>query len=235
MLLKRHLGNGIAKLDGVKIDTTRIESRSVRNLIFKGIYESDERKLLKALCRDADRVLEIGAGVGVVGLVAARLCSKGHVVSYEANPQMRAILDRNYSLNEHKPQLVCMPVTRDGLPVRFHVNENIISSSALERPGTETVEVTLESVSLTDALNNCNPHLVVMDVEGFEDILLRHANLQSVKKLLVEFHPQILGEKVVSDLKQYINEIGFEELATAGNNVSYIKPEQAFLPKISGH
>ena len=64
-----------------------------------------------------------------------------------------------------------------------------------------------------------------MDVEGFEDILLRHANLQSVKKLLVEFHPQILGEKVVSDLKQYINEIGFEELATAGNNVAYIKPE----------
>ena len=45
------------------------------------------------------------------------------------------------------------------------------------------------------------------------------------KKLLVEFHPQILGEKVVSDLKQYINEIGFEELATAGNNVAYIKPE----------
>lgn len=45
------------------------------------------------------------------------------------------------------------------------------------------------------------PNLVVMDVEGFEDTLLRHANLKSVDKLLVEFHPQILGEKVVSDLR----------------------------------
>ena len=223
MLSRRYLSGGIVELDGVKIDTRPIASRSIKNLIFKGTYEEDERVLLARLCRPGDTVLEIGAGIGVVGLVAARLCAGGGVVSYEANPEMEAAIRASYALNLLTPELICEAVTVDGLPTAFHLTENIISSSAFSRPGADAPTVTVSSVSFQEALRQSRANLVVVDVEGLEDALLRGADLSSVGKLLVEFHPHIIGEGAVCGLRDHLNSIGFVELSSSGHNVAYTR------------
>ena len=225
MLFRRRFGSGIARLDGVKIDTRPIASRLVRNLVFKGIYESDERRLLSSLCEPEDRVLEIGAGIGVIGLVAARLCPRGAVVSYEANPRMRAVIEANYALNPVVPEIVMMPITLEGGDVTFNLSEDIISSSSLERSDGPTSSVALPSRSLAEAVALHRPNVLVMDIEGYEEILLTRGDLEGIGKLLVEFHPHVTGAQTVNRVQAHVESLGFRETGRSGNNVAYRRDE----------
>lgn len=223
MLFKRHFLGGVVTLDGVKIDTKLIQSSTVRNLLFKGIYEDDERKLLSVICDERDVILEIGAGIGAIGLIAAKLCNKGAVYSYEANTKMAPVIARNYELNSHVPTLHLKPITTDGLPINFSVSDNIISSSSYSRSDVDGLMNTLESLSITEAMETHAPNFVIMDVEGYEADLLLIPFGKEVTKLLIEFHPHIIGSDTVADLKTRLDEQGFHEMAASGNNVAFLR------------
>jgi len=49
-----------------------------------------------------DRVLELGAGCGVVSIVIAALCSPREVVAIELQPHLAEMIDRNAALNDLK-------------------------------------------------------------------------------------------------------------------------------------
>lgn len=223
MLFKRHFIGGVVKLDGVKLDTSTVKSSTVRNLLFKGIYEQDERKLLAKLCDETDVVLEIGAGIGAIGLIAAKHCAKGAVFSYEANSEMAPVISRNYKLNSKVPTLHLKPITVDGQPISFSVSDNIISSSSYTRTDVCGKETMLESVAFSEALRLHAPNFVIMDVEGYETELLTLSSWQTVTKILVEFHPHIVGDETVSILKGNLLSCGFNEVATCGNNVAFVR------------
>jgi FkbM family methyltransferase len=223
MLYKRKFGSGITKIDEILVDVDQISSKTVQNLLYKGIYESDERRLLKKICGRSDTVLEIGAGIGVIGLVAARLCSDGKVYSYEANPKMRSIIEKNYSLNSLVPELKMMPITLKGDLLDFFICDNIISSSSFSRTDESFELQTLESIAIDDAIRIHNPNLVVMDVEGYEQVLVKGADWSNVEKILIEFHPQITGMDIVEDLKAHLVKIGYKEHSSAGNNVAFFR------------
>lgn len=227
MLCRRHFGSGIVRLDGVRIDASAVGSKKIRNLLFKGIYEADERRLLAAICTQGDRVLEIGAGIGVIGLVAARICGTGSVVSYEANPRMREVIEANYRLNAVVPRIEMMPISLEGGPIDFNLSDDIISSSSRERNDERTRPVTLMSRAFAEALLDHAPNLLVMDIEGYEETLLGQADLSSVEKLIVEFHPHVTGPDVVLRLQERLRDLGFAEQARAGNNVAYCRSDVA--------
>jgi FkbM family methyltransferase len=221
MLCRRQFGSGIVRLDGVRIDASAVGSKKIANLLFKGIYEADERRLLAAICEEGDRVLEIGAGIGVIGLVAARICGAGAVVSYEANPRMREVIEANYRLNPVVPRIVMMPVTLDGGPIAFNLSDDIISSSSLARSDGPTHAVTVMSCAFADALRDHDANVVVMDIEGYEDTLLMQADLSTIAKLLVEFHPHVTGMEAVLRMQDHLRQLGFVEQGRSGNNVAY--------------
>ena len=64
-----------------------------------GTYEAAERAAVKAIVRPGDRVVDIGACVGVVTLVAARIAGAGNVFAYEPNAGAAAIARRNFEAN----------------------------------------------------------------------------------------------------------------------------------------
>lgn len=220
---RRLFGPKRVVIDGVKIDTALIPSRHIQNLLFKGLYEADERKLLSKLCQPNDRVLELGAGIGVIGLIAANRCPDGAVVSYEANPRMERIILGNYALNRYRPSLIMAPITTDGAAISFHITDNIISSSALHREAVESSVVTLGSVAINEAIRDHAPNFLVMDIEGYEERLLMEADLSSIDKLLIEFHPAITGTATVSALHAHLAGLGFETIASSGQNVAFLR------------
>ena len=57
---------------------------------------------------------EIGCGIGLVSLVARKICTEGFVISYEANPQMETLIRKNYALNNLVPNLEMKAVSIDG-------------------------------------------------------------------------------------------------------------------------
>ena len=82
---------------------------------------------------------------------------------------------------------------------------------------------TLESLSITEAMETHAPNFVIMDVEGYEADLLLIPFGKEVTKLLIEFHPHIIGSDAVADLKTRLDEQGFHEMAASGNNVALLR------------
>ncbi|MBF9033457.1 FkbM family methyltransferase [Rhodobacterales bacterium HKCCE2091] len=215
----RLVGTKVMTLDGVRIGTAAPGlSPLVRNLIFKRTYEDAERDLLRRCLRPGDRVLEIGGGIGVVGLVAARIAGAGRVTSYEANPGLEPILRANYALNPVTPELRMKAVTADGAPATFHVADNVVSSSLLARDEA-TREVTVKSDALPAVLAELEPDVLVMDIEGAETTLLPAADLSALRAIVVELHPHIVGQEAVDGLLATLAEQGFEVAARARTNV----------------
>jgi FkbM family methyltransferase len=209
---------------GVRVKTGHEDvPRPVRNALFKGTYEQHECELVKAHLRPGDRVLEIGCGIGLVSILAARVCGEGHVFSYEANPEMEPVIQANYALNGLQPILTMQAVTADGRDLTFHRQDNVLSSSIYDR-GIGAQEITIPSTAIDDALAAAQAKVVIMDVEGAEEELLPAADLTGVQTMSIEMHPHIIGEDRVCDLSDGLVAQGFELLATRHKTYLFKRP-----------
>ena len=207
-------------LDGVRLTTDpALVPHRVRNFLFKNTYEDAERALVSRAVRAGDRVLEVGGGIGFVGLLCARLAgASGSVLSYEANPNLEPVIRANYALNPVRPELRMKAMSRDSGPVSFHVAENVLSSSMRARPEAER-EVTVDSDALRDVLAEHRPDILVMDVEGAEIDLLPGADLSLVRALILELHPHVVGQEAIDGLLADLRAQGFAIRTKARSNV----------------
>jgi FkbM family methyltransferase len=205
-------------LDGVTVNTDAGQARLVRYALFKRKYEGPERQLVARELRKGDTVLEIGAGIGFVGLLAARLVAPGRVVSFEANPALEGVIAAKHALNAAKPELRMQAITLDGAPVTFHASDNVVSSSLFKRAETQR-EITVESVAMADALQDIQPDVLVMDVEGAEIDLLSTGDLAPIRAAIVELHPHVVSEDRIDALLKSLAERGFEVAERLENNV----------------
>ncbi|MFC6687899.1 FkbM family methyltransferase [Jhaorihella thermophila] len=209
---------------GVKVRTGQADvPRSVRNALFKGTYEQHECELVKAHLRPGDRVLEIGCGIGLVSILATKVCGEGNVFSHEANPEMEQVIRANYALNGLTPNLTMRAVTADGRDLTFHRQDNVLSSSIYDR-GLGAQQITIPSTAINDALAAAKANVVIMDVEGAEEELLPAADLSAVQTMIIEMHPHIIGENRVRALCDDLVARGFGLLATRHKTYLFKRP-----------
>jgi FkbM family methyltransferase len=197
------------RLHGVLVGTSK-ESlpHSVRNALFKEVYEAHECELVKRSVSAGDRVLEIGAGIGLVSLLATRLAGEGQVLSCEANPALEPAIRANYALNGWTPKLKMAAVTSDSGTVTFHQNENLLSSSRIDRKLAGR-EIIVPSAGINELIADHRPKVIIMDVEGSETELLAKADLSGVSSIIVEMHPHIVGEDEIAKLLATLLSEGF--------------------------
>ncbi len=207
---RRLMNRQFIVLDGLRISTDeRQVPHHVRSLLFKDAYEIHERRLVRSIVRPGDRVLEIGAGVGVVASLAARLCGAENLVSYEANPKLEPLIRSNFALNGLEPRLVMRAVNLDGQPVRFNRDDNIVSSSVGRRSSSaEVIEV--PAVAFDAIVREHRPGVIIMDVEGIETDLLSQGELSGVTHIVVEIHPQVTGQEAIDRMLSHLDALGFE-------------------------
>ncbi len=219
LMAHRLLRSKTATLADVRLTTdTGLVPRSLATAIFKGTYELAERRLVTRALRPGDRVLEIGTGLGFVSLLCARIAGADNVLSYEANPALEPIIRANHALNNMTPTLRMKAVTRDGAPVTFHQNDNVVSSSILER-GLEAKKIEVPSDAFDAALAEHRPDVIVMDIEGGEMDVLADTALNGVRALVIELHPHIVGEEATAALLSSLAERGFVQEAREHKNV----------------
>lgn len=215
----RLMNTKVITLDGVRVHSSAEGTpKGVRSGLFKDTYEDAERALLQRVVQPGDRVLEIGGGIGVVGILATRLAGAGRVTSYEANPTLEPVIRANYALNGLEPDLRMRAVTVDGQPVTFHQSDNVLSSSLYARAEAGR-EIRVDSDALADVLGEVAPDVLVMDVEGAEIDLLADLKFEGIRAMVVELHPHVVGQDRIDALLVSLDERGFEVTERARTNV----------------
>jgi FkbM family methyltransferase len=177
-------------------------------------YEGDEIAGALALVRPGDRVLELGAGLGVVGAVAALNRAPERVVSYEANPNLIRHIRILHALNGLSARMdlrhaVLMAGADLPPTVRFHLHASYLGSS-LAGQGTP-VDVPVHAWS--DVVSDLRPDALLCDIEGGEADLLMAADLSPLRAVVVEFHPKAYGVPVMRALKRRLREVGLAPVA----------------------
>jgi FkbM family methyltransferase len=183
--------------------------KSVRSHVFKGIYEEFECAMVKKNVHHGDQVLEIGTGIGLVSLLVTKIAGEGNVVSYEANPDLEETIRANYKLNGWEPNLIMNAVTSDGRDLVFHQDPNILSSSAYDRD-LDTNTITVPSMPFEKLLDQHNPNVLVIDIEGAEIEILPDASLDNVRVMVIELHPHIVGEDKIEELLNILETKGLK-------------------------
>ncbi len=172
-------------------------SPRMEQVIQKGRYESSEIRLLRKILRPRDRVLELGAGVGVVSTAAAQVTGPQGVIAVEANPGLIPVIRETHKLNGVEGIKVLNGVGV-GVPTdktsTFYLRPDFWASS-LEAPheaeaaGVKAVSV--PQIDLNTILRSHKPSVFVLDIEGGELDLLPCLDLSSCRAIVIELHPKV--------------------------------------------
>lgn len=203
----------VAEYKGIEVLRAPMLSERMIASISAGLYEQNEIACGLAVIPRGARLLEMGAGAGIVGAVLARALDLEAVVSIEANPTLLPHIRRMHAHNglDHVIDLrhgvvITAPTTED--TVTFHVAGNFLGSSMIERAEKRTTAVEVP-VLRYDALRAEFPHnAIMMDIEGAELEFLRHADLSGIDVLVMELHRGFYGREGIHECHRLCKEAG---------------------------
>jgi FkbM family methyltransferase len=183
-----------------------------RDVALVGVYEPQETQLLTQLLEPGMTMVDVGANWGFFTLLAAHLVGvSGRVLSFEPDPRLFPLLQRNVSLNT-LPQVSTLPlavgalrgtVTLEGYDPSG-TNRGLSRVNVRADPGSDTTFVvqceTLDEVVADREMDVVD--LVKIDVEGAEDAVLAGMadglRAHRYHRLLLELHPALLEARGVT-------------------------------------
>ncbi|MBE1283881.1 MAG: FkbM family methyltransferase [Rhodobacteraceae bacterium] len=180
-------------------------------------YEGHEIRGSLHVVREDDVVLEIGSGIGLVGAVIAFNQRPKRVHSFEANPELIPEVEKLYDINGlgevisvRNQVLFSAPERPDSIP--FHLRNSYLGSSLVEAEGRVRKTVDVPTVDFAETCAEIEPTVLVMDIEGGELELLRHADLSPFRAIVLEFHPKAYGIGGMRECKNILREAGFKRV-----------------------
>lgn len=213
--IRRKLNYKTISINGITLNTDPdFVPKGIRKLLLEKNYESQEIKLVSDAILPTDRVLEIGAGIGFVGIACAKICGPDNMLSYEPNPKMKSVVEANYALNGMQPNLRNKVVATVAGELEFYFSDSVLSSSLFDRKQGEATRVEADAIS--SVVEEFSPSAIVMDAEGAEIDLLCSCDLTGVNTIVVEMHPHIVGAKEIMTLRAYLLEQGLIERKVMG-------------------
>jgi FkbM family methyltransferase len=142
--------------------------------IYCGLYDFHEMAYLLHVLRPGDLFGDIGANIGSYTLLASAVrCARA--VCFEPIPETYARLEKNLQLNHLEKLVVPHNLGVGDQPgvIRFSLAENCCNH--VLREGEQEEGLAVKVVTLDDVLGNDCPNLIKIDVEGFEQPVLKGA------------------------------------------------------------
>lgn len=180
-------------------DPKYITARTRRHLR-QNTYEAREAQAVRALVREEDVALELGAGIGFMSTLMARSCKAKRVHAVEANPTMIPYISRVHALNEvsDRVELVNAVLGSKKGKTTFYERAHFPASSLEATPHGEAspvvAEHAVEVLNIKTVMKAIKPTVVVCDIEGAEAELVPLMDLSNVRLGVVELHPQWIGK-----------------------------------------
>ncbi len=198
------------RLHGINVFTdSEAITPTIRNQILNRSYEGSEFRAVKKFISKEDVVMELGAGLGVVSVICAKIVSGKNVHSYEANPALEKIILENHILNHVQPNLRIAILGRDVGVVPFYVSDEFWSSSIIEIPDAKCIEVV--QLDLNSEIQRIKPTCLVVDIEGGETDIIDQIEPSSISKFIMEWHPHVIGEEAITRMRNRLSYLGYIE------------------------
>jgi len=205
-----------AECHGIKVPQSPFLNETRIQRINAGRYERQEIDGALAVVRPGDRVLEMGAGLGLVGAIVAKKAAPEAVLSFEANPNLIPHIRALYALNGLQEKItlsnqvvISAPDRPETLP--FHLRNSFLGSSLIDSDMRETTQVQVPTASFDDIRRSFKPDVLLMDIEGGELEFLRHAALDGLRAVVMEFHPEAYGREGMRECKRILERAGFRK------------------------
>ncbi len=177
-------------------------------------YESAEARGLPRFVTAKDRVLEVGAGIGFISAFVATAIGVKSVNCVEANPVLIDYIKSVHDLNGittasvHNavllPDNVKMPASGT---IPFHVTDPFWSSSFENPKALPSTLVDAPVKTLSAMIAECDPTVIICDIEGGETALFEAADFGNVRYVYVELHRRYIGlhgvRKMFDDLHRH--------------------------------
>ncbi|MGB3246683.1 MAG: FkbM family methyltransferase [Sulfitobacter sp.] len=164
--------------------------------------------MVKMFLEPEDRVMELGAGIGYIGLLCARRLGPDRVHSFEANPMMEPIIRGNYALNEGAlPDLTIGLLSEEPGEAEFYVPEMFWAASTTPISGAR--KISTPRISLNERIRTLQTSFLIMDIEGGEIDIIETLEPGSLRKIAMELHPEVTGQDAIDSMFQRLSEQGF--------------------------
>jgi FkbM family methyltransferase len=211
------------EVDGVLLPLRQmpLDRRSKRRIL-RGGYETAERKLVGHFVQEGDQVLEFGASLGVVSsILAKRVGVRGRVIALEPDERLRPAFDFQMEVNQLQVKCICAlgcPIWSKCVPAEWKAKSftnqghslsgRAESSSGSRRTGDSHWKTAFE-ICRDEGFE---PNVLIVDIEGAETVWCEHAPEfpAHVDRLIVEFHPEINGERMAAQAVQAVINEGFK-------------------------
>lgn len=178
----------------------------MRKTFSNGNYEGREAQLLSKAIKAGEVVLELGAGVGFISTIAGRNPLTKAIYAVEANPTLIPIIQHTHRINNIKSSVFHEVMgVRDGRTT-FRLAHTFTASSVSGVWGGQEIEVPM--ASFQKRLDQIRPTMLIVDIEGGELTLFDRVHFPSVRTILLEIHPNVIGPSGVKRV--------FDTLSTAG-------------------
>lgn len=201
----------IFNISGVTLNLpAEILSPNLIDWLKSGRYELQESRALTEFVTPEDVVMDIGAGVGFVSILAARIVGGQNVIAIEANPKLLPVLEHNFALNEVAgATLLNFAVVASGDPhATLYLNRAFWASTTLA-PNTSQKGVEVPAVSLEAITAEWQPTVVVCDVEGSEKDFFQAPLPPCVRLIILELHPTKYSAQAFDTILARLAAIGF--------------------------
>lgn len=190
-------------LEGMKFDVSSLSTK-IRNRLLSGRYEAHEKKMCFDFLRADDSVVEIGGAIGFIGLVCQKKIGIKDYACFEANPRTYEILKRNYELNGLEPRVWNMALGETEGQVDLEVGsdfwENSICFNEKCEDGVKTVRVAAGTLGTLLTLAGGKPNVLIIDIEGAEMFIDAGEIPASIRKMIIEMHPKVIGQETTYNL-----------------------------------
>jgi FkbM family methyltransferase len=194
-----------------------VTTRSFRACFLLGAHEIDERILLKRYVRPEDRVVELGACLGIVSCLTNKLLTdkSAHVV-VEANPLCIQGLYRNKELNRADFLIEHCAVSR-GPDVTFYLHPRFIVGGSLQRPTDRGVRLPAKSLAQLERERGPFTALII-DIEGSEREVFEESLdlLKRYRLVIVELHDWAIGADGVERCRTILHDCGLSFAERSG-------------------
>jgi FkbM family methyltransferase len=174
-------------------------SSVIRQRIYRGKYEDREAELISRWLEPDDRVMEVGAGIGFLSALCAKIVGDANVTAYEANPELIPLIRAVHEANGASPHVENALLGKGSGERNFYVEPDFWDSSTL-RGSDRARSVRVPQLDAADELARLRPTFLIVDIEGGECEFFSDLDLAMIRKLCIEVHPRLVGNAALSGL-----------------------------------